>query len=295
MTLLAVTGLTKRFPLARGRFLHAVDNVGFMIEAGGSLGLVGESGSGKSTIARLLTGLTKPDGGEVTLHGCAETDVQLVFQTAEDALNPAFTIERNIAVGFGNKAPANPALLLEAATAVGLDEELLRRRPHQISGGQQARAGIARALVADPALLVLDEPTAALDVSVQAAILKLIDRLRRERDIALLFISHDLEVVRLMCEHVMVLYLGRVAEYGPVERVMSSPAHPYTRALLAAAPGKASVADVSGEALSPIDPPDNMCLFHNRCPLATERCRTSRPELRTLGDKWQAACHHLDV
>ncbi len=295
MTLLTVTGLTKRFPLDRGQFLHAVENISFTIEAGSSLGLVGESGSGKSTIARLLTGLTNPDKGDVALETPAEAGMQLVFQTAEDALNPAFTIERNIAVGFGNKTLGNPSLIIETAKAVGLDPELLRRRPHQISGGQQARAGIARALIADPALLVLDEPTAALDVSVQAAVLKLIDSLRRERDIALLFISHDLEVVRLMCDHVMVLYLGRVAEYGPVDRVISSPAHPYTRALLAAAPGKDAGANVSGEALSPVDPPENACLFHNRCPLATDKCRTSRPELRSLGKGWQVACHHTDA
>lgn len=295
MTLLTVTGLTKRFPLDRGQFLHAVEDVSFAIEAGGSLGLVGESGSGKSTIARLLTGLTKPDRGDVALEATAETGMQMVFQTAEDALNPAFTIERNIAVGFGNKACGNPSTIVDTAKAVGLAPELLRRRPHQISGGQQARAGIARSLVANPALLVLDEPTAALDVSVQAAVLKLIDSLRRERDIALLFISHDLEVVRLMCDHVMVLYLGRVAEYGPVDRVISSPAHPYTRALLAAAPGKDAGANVSGEALSPVDPPENACLFHNRCPLATDKCRTSRPELRSLGKGWQVACHHTDA
>ena len=273
----------------------ALDAVSLQVRPGTVMGLVGESGSGKSTIARLLTGLTMPDNGDVALEATAAAGMQLVFQTAEDALNPAFSIERNIAVGFGNKTRGNPSLIAETAKAVGLDPELLRRRPHQISGGQQARAGIARALVADPALLVLDEPTAALDVSVQAAVLKLIDALRRERDIALLFISHDLEVVRLMCDHIMVLYLGRVAEYGPVVRVISSPAHPYTRALLAAAPGKEADANVSGEALSPVNPPENACLFHNRCPLATDKCRTSRPELRSLGEGWQAACHHTDA
>ncbi|CTQ53352.1 putative D,D-dipeptide transport ATP-binding protein DdpF [Roseibium album] len=294
MTLLDVKALKKYFPLARGQLLHAVEDVSFAIKAGDGLGLVGESGSGKSTIGRLLTGLELADGGTISLDTSTDTAVQLVFQTAEEALNPAFTIERNIAVGLGKNRSSDPKRIAETARSVGLDPELLTRRPHQISGGQQARAGIARALVSEPELLVLDEPTAALDVSVQAAVLKLIDRLRRERSIALLFISHDLEVVRLMCDHVLVLYLGRVAEYGPVEQVMSAPAHPYTRALLSSAPGKSNRVRSAGEALSPIDPPGNACLFHNRCPSATETCRTSKPELITLRDGWQAACHHME-
>jgi oligopeptide/dipeptide ABC transporter ATP-binding protein len=304
MTLLEATHLARRFPVGGGRMLHAVADVSFSISAAGSLGLVGESGSGKSTIARLVARLLPVDDGHVTFEGrdighiapkrfardAARREIQLVFQNADDALNPSFTAARNIAIA-GGEAPDRIAL---AAAAVGLPPELLTRRPHQLSGGQQARVGIARALLPGPKLLVMDEPTASLDVSVQAAVLKLVDGLRRERGIALLFVSHDLEVVRLMCDHVLVLYLGRVAEYGPVERVLAQPAHPYTRALLAASPGKSKGPPLAGEPISPIDPPENACLFHSRCPLATERCRTERPKAREMGPAWQVACHRAE-
>lgn len=304
MTLLDVTNLSRRFPVGRGRMLHAVADVSFAIPAAGSLGLVGESGSGKSTIARLVTRLLGVDNGTIAFEGrdvgtiapkqfardTARRAIQLVFQNADDALNPAFTAARNIAIAGGETAERIAAV----AKSVGLPPELLSRRPHQLSGGQQARVGIARALLTDPKLLVMDEPTASLDVSVQAAVLKLIDALRRERGIALLFVSHDLEVVRLMCDHVLVLYLGRVAEYGPVAEVMERPAHPYTRALLAATPGKPKAPPLVGEPLSPIDPPDNACLFHSRCPLAIDRCRNERPMPRDRAPGWQVACHRAD-
>jgi oligopeptide/dipeptide ABC transporter ATP-binding protein len=304
VTLLEVSHLSRRFPVEGGRMLHAVADVSFAIESGGSLGLVGESGSGKSTIARLVTRLLTVDGGAIKFEGrdiasvpprqfardAARRAIQLVFQNADDALNPAFTVSLNIALAGG----ASPERIAAAATAVGLPGEFLSRRPHQLSGGQQARVGIARALLPDPKLLVLDEPTASLDVSVQAAVLKLIDGLRRSRGIAMLFVSHDLEVVRLMCDHVLVLYLGRVAEHGPVARVLKRPAHPYTQALLAATPGKTKAPPLIGEPLSPIDPPDDVCLFHSRCPIAIERCRKERPMLRQLAPGWTVACHRAE-
>lgn len=301
MTLLDVKHMTRRFPVGGGRQLHAVADVSFSIGPGGSLGLVGESGSGKSTIARLVARLLALDEGSIAFEGreigsiaprrfardAARRAIQLVFQNADDALNPAFTAARNIGIAGRASKPEVAA----AAAAVGLAPELLLRRPHQLSGGQQARIGIARALLPDPKLLIMDEPTASLDVSVQAAVLKLIDGLRRDRGIALLFVSHDLEVVRLMCDHVLVLYLGRVAEYGPVADVMTRPAHPYSRALLAATPGKPKAPPLAGEPLSPIDPPENVCLFHSRCPLAVDRCRMERPKPRQLAPNWQVACH----
>lgn len=303
MTLLAATHLQKRFPVGKGRKLHAVDDVSFSIPSGGSLGLVGESGSGKSTVARLVTKLLTPDGGMLQFEGRdigamtprqfagdpARRSIQLVFQNADDALNPALTAERNIAIGGGGRASTSEVAV--AAAAAGIAAELLKRRPHQLSGGQQARVGIARALLPNPKLLVLDEPTASLDVSVQATVLKLIESLRRKRGISLLFVSHDLEVVRLMCDEVMVLYLGRVAEIGPVGKLLTTPAHPYTRALLAATPGKVAAPPLAGEPLSPIDPPQNACLFHSRCPLATDRCRSERPMPRNMGEGWKVACH----
>ena len=208
---------------------------------------------------------------------------------------PAFTATRNIAIGLGRTRIDENARAAVAAVGqeVGLGPEHLSRRPHQLSGGQQARVGIARALISEPRLLVLDEPTASLDVSVQATILKLIDALRRRHRIALLFVSHDLEVVRLMCERILVLYLGRVAETGPAEAVLASPRHPYTRALVAATPGRDRPQALRGEPVSPIDPPAQCCLFHSRCPLAVERCRSERPQLRSIGASL-VACHRAE-
>lgn len=309
--LLEIAGLRKLFPIGRGRTLHAVDGVTLAVGAGRSLGLVGESGSGKSTLARLAVRLIDPTAGTIRYDGqdigaipaqafgqqAIRPQIQFVFQGADDTLNPTLTIARNIAIGMGPQPPRDAeAQLKSIAAEVGLAGELLDRRPHQLSGGQQARAGIARALVAKPRLLVLDEPTAALDVSVQATVLKLIDGLRRTRGLTLLFVSHDLEVVRLMCDDVAVLYLGRIAEIGSVAEVLSAPRHPYTRALIAAAPGRGRSADglITGEPTSPIDPNPNACLFANRCPLATERCRSERPELRAVVAGHTVACHYSE-
>jgi oligopeptide/dipeptide ABC transporter ATP-binding protein len=300
--MLDAADLGKRFPVGRGRMLHALDDVSLTIPAGGSLGLVGESGSGKSTLARVVARLLSPDEGKLVFDGRdigalaprafardpLRRAIQLVFQSADDSLNPAFTATASIRMSGG--PAADGAAVAAVAHEVGIAPELLSRRPHQLSGGQQARVGIARAILPNPRLLILDEPTASLDVSVQAAVLKLIDKLRRDRSMALLFVSHDLEVVRLMCSEVMVLYLGRIAERGPVERVLAAPAHPYTRALLAASPGRRGV-PLAGEPLSPIDPPKHACLFHSRCPLAIDRCRSERPALREVAPGWTAACH----
>jgi oligopeptide/dipeptide ABC transporter ATP-binding protein len=307
--LLDIVGLKKLFPVGHGRQLHALDGVDLALQEGGSLGIVGESGSGKSTLAQLVVRLA--DAGEGTIRFAGDDlaaipparfardprrrSIQLVFQNAGDALNPAFSIARNIAIGLGVTLIDRSAQARVRAIAdeVGLRPEHLRRRPHQLSGGQQARAGIARALIAEPRLLVLDEPTASLDVSVQATILKLIDRLRRAHRIALLFISHDLDVVRLMCEAILVLYLGRVVETGPAAAVLDAPRHPYTRALVAARPKHGRPIALAGEPASPIDPPAHACLFHSRCPLAIARCLRERPVLRPL-DAGLVACHRAE-
>ena len=220
--------------------------------------------------------------------------MQLVFQDAGEALNPAFSARRNIAVGLGRLRLTRDVLarIDAAAGAVGLAEELLARRPHQLSGGRQARVGLARAFASSPRLLILDEPTASLDVSVQATILKLIDDLRRARNLALVFVSHDLDVVRLLCDRVLVLYLGRIAEAGPVDTVLGRPLHPYTQALVAASPGRGGAKPLEGEPLSPVDPPE-VCLFHSRCPLAVERCRRERPQTRMLPGR-AIACHRAE-
>jgi oligopeptide/dipeptide ABC transporter ATP-binding protein len=310
MTLLEAIELKKLFPLRNGGRLHAVDGVGFAVAEGESLGIVGESGSGKSTLARLVARLIDPSDGAIRFDGQdignvpaarfarmpARRAIQLVFQSADDALNPAFSAARNIAIGLGRTrlSGAAAAKVQAIAAEVGLGPEYLARRPHQLSGGQQARVGIARALVSEPRLLVLDEPTASLDVSVQATVLKLIDGLRRRHRIALLFVSHDLEIVRLMCERLLVLYLGRVAEIGPVETVLKEPRHPYTRALVAATPGRGRPQALVGEPISAIDPHGQACLFHSRCPLAVDRCRSERPLLRAFGGT-MVACHRAEA
>jgi oligopeptide/dipeptide ABC transporter ATP-binding protein len=307
--LLEVSGLRKRFPVGRGAMLHAVDDVDFDLAEGESLGIIGESGSGKSTIARLIARLADPTAGLIRFDGrdigsipvrkfagdAARKSIQLVFQSAGDSLNPAYSAARNIIVGLGSSRLNRQARewVSNLAGEVGLAPELLDRRPHQLSGGQQARVGIARALACEPRLLILDEPTAPLDVSVQATVLKLIEGIRRKRRLSLLFVSHDLDVVRLMCDRVMVLYLGRVAEIGPVGEVLSAPRHPYTRSLIASMPGSAEPAQLPGEAASPIDPATNACLFASRCANAAPGCTTERPELRDIGPEHQAACLRL--
>jgi oligopeptide/dipeptide ABC transporter ATP-binding protein len=301
--LLQLDGVGKRFAVGRGR-LHAVDDVSLAIARGESLGIIGESGSGKSTLARLAARLIDPSAGTIRYdgrdigaiapaafgHDPARRDIQFVFQNVGEALNPSFSARRNIAVGLGDVRLSAPDLVDAAAREVGLPTELLDKRPHQLSGGQQARVGLARALITRPKLLILDEPTAALDVSVQATVLKLVEELRRTRDLTVMFVSHDLDVVRLMCDRVAVLYLGRLAEIGTVGEVLSRPRHPYTRALVAAAPRHGRPKALPGEPQSPIDPPP-ACLFNNRCPFAVERCRRERPVLRSVASGHGVACH----
>jgi oligopeptide/dipeptide ABC transporter ATP-binding protein len=307
--LLEVEGLRKLFPVGRGATLHAVDGVDFALGKGESLGIIGESGSGKSTIARLVARLAEPTAGRIAFEGrdigaipprqfagdLARQAIQLVFQSAGDSLNPAYSAARNIAVGAGSVSMNSEtrAFASRLAGEVGLAPELLDRRPHQLSGGQQARVGIARALVSEPRLLILDEPTAPLDVSVQATVLKLIDGVRRERALSLLFVSHDLDVVRLMCDRVLVLYLGRVVEIGPVGEVLGRPRHPYTQALVDSTPGSTRPARLGSEATSPVDPPLETCLFAPRCPRAAPICTLSRPGLVGVGLQHAAACLRL--
>ncbi len=306
--LLELVELRKLFAVGHGRRLHAVDGVTLSLAAGRSLGVIGESGSGKSTLARLAARLIEPSAGTIRYNGrdigalpvrrfARDPDrsaVQFVFQNAGEALNPFFTARHNIAIGLGRvRLNRAAAAVIAAAEEVGLATELLDKRPHQLSGGQQARVGLARALMTKPRLLILDEPTASLDVSVQATVLKQIHHLRRARGLTVIFVSHDLDVVRLMCDEVAVLYLGRLAEIGPVEAVLSRPLHPYSRALIAAAPHKGRPQALAGEPQSPIDPPQ-ACLFSSRCPFAVERCRLERPALRPFDGGRSVACHRVE-
>jgi oligopeptide/dipeptide ABC transporter ATP-binding protein len=326
MNLLDCVSLKKHFPVNKGAGfarlhgprripqLHAVDDVTFSIGRGESVGLVGESGCGKSTLVRLITRMVDPTAGDIVFDGrnigfiparmFAQTPlrqrIQMVFQDPTDSLNPRHTAFDAIAEPVRRLArtTSGAALTLrvtDAAEKVGLPPELLPRYPHQLSGGQKARVGIARAIVLSPALLVLDEPTAALDVSVQATILKLLARLKDELGMSYLFVSHDLNVVRMLCDRVMVMYLGRIVERGPTDRLFRHPGHPYTQALVSAIPaicGRPEERPVlAGDPRSPIDPDPRVCRFFGRCPRQRDRCQSEEPLLREVGPAHEAACH----
>ena len=321
--LLSLQAVSKRFPIAtpvrlgkkrEPHWLHAVEDVTFSMQPGESVGLVGESGCGKSTLARLIARLLDTSDGRVLFHGTdigsipaaqfarhpARGKIQMVFQDATDSLDPRYVAREAIAeplrrLGARTDGAARQARVEALANSVGLPRELLSRYPHQLSGGQKARVGIARALALDPQLLILDEPTAALDVSVQAVILKLLAELRTRLGIGYLFVSHDLNVVRLLCDRVLVMYLGKVVESAPAHELFNAPRHPYTKALLSAAPRIGDKAQdrirLDGEPRSPVDPDPNACRFFGRCPQGTERCRQAMPVLRHIGDGHQVACH----
>jgi len=294
--------------------LHAVDDVSFVLGEGESIGLVGESGCGKSTLVRLITRMLDPTAGDIVFRGrnigfiparkFAETNfrskIQMVFQDPTDSLNPRQTAFDTIAEPLKRLAlvadrAALMARVADAANKVGLPPELLPRYPHQLSGGQKARVGIARAVVMKPDLLVLDEPTAALDVSVQATILNLLADLRRDLGMSYIFVSHDLNVVRMLCDRVIVMYLGRIVEQAPAEQMFRHPAHPYTQALIRAIPAIGGRPEarvpLAGEPRSPIDPDPATCRFYGRCASQTDRCRTELPLLRTVASGHVAACH----
>ncbi|MGU3540586.1 ABC transporter ATP-binding protein [Methylobacterium sp. A54F] len=313
--LLSVSGLVKHFPvrtgLARGpaRAVRAVDGVDFTALKGETLGIVGESGCGKSTTARLLMGLIAPDAGQVLFDGEAvgsralpwrsfRRQAQMVFQDSYASLNPRMSVEASIAFGprvngLGARAATERARGLLAR--VGLEpRRFADRYPHELSGGQRQRVNIARALALEPRLLLLDEAVSALDKSVEAQVLNLLLDLKQEFGLTYLFISHDLNVVRFICDRVMVMYLGRVAEIGPAERVLSRPAHPYAEALLAAMPSldpdaRTQVALLAGDPPNPIDPPAG-CRFHPRCRLAEGVCGSTEPPLDAIGPEHRAAC-----
>ena len=320
--LLDVAELSKRFPLGRRRLfgkaapsmVHAVDDVSFTLARGETLGLVGESGCGKSTLVRLITRLTDPTTGSIRFGNrelsalparvfARDPDrarIQIVFQDAGESINPRFTAADAIADPLrqlrGLSGEALREKVEEAATLCGLPLALLDRFPHQLSGGQRARVGIARAIGPRPDLLVLDEPTAALDVSVQVTILQLLVSLRETLGISYVFVSHDLNVVRLLCDRVVVMYLGRIVEVGPARAVFDAPLHPYTRGLVAAVPRldgvRADALRLAGDPKSPIDPDPDACRFHGRCPIGTDRCGVEMPKLRRLAGGREAACHY---
>jgi oligopeptide/dipeptide ABC transporter ATP-binding protein len=331
--LLDVADVSKLFPVGGGpgawkrlkrRFsggvqtlpkVYAVDDVSFVVNKGETVGLVGESGCGKSTLVRALTRLVDVSDGTIKLNDrdvsrkharvfARDKDrarIQMVFQDAGESVNPRFTGFDAIADPLRRLRKLSGKALTErvetVATQCGLPLQLLTRFPHQLSGGQRARVGIARAIAVEPELLVLDEPTAALDVSVQVVILQLLQRLKKEFGMSYLFVSHDLSVVKLLCDRVLVMYLGKIVESGPALEVFEHPLHPYTQALVAAVPrlheNGSERLRLSGEPRSPIDPDPQVCRFYGRCPRGTNACKTTMPALRSFGDR-RVACHYAE-
>ncbi|MCB1358597.1 MAG: ATP-binding cassette domain-containing protein [Maritimibacter sp.] len=313
MTALKVTDLSKTFPVGGGLFreagaVRAVRPMSFAVETGETLGIVGESGCGKSTLARMLVGLIEPTTGHIEIEGKPLDNadpsafgklIQYVFQDPVSSLNPRKTIRQIMEAPLvhlhGMKGTERTKRIAEIFDSVNLREEFLDRYPHEFSGGQAQRIGIARALAAAPRIMILDEPVSALDVSVQAQVLNLMAALRGEFNLTYLFISHDLAVVEAVSDRIMVLYFGSVVEIGRAEELFSTPRHPYTRLLAESAPvvGRPLTApeQKDSELPDPLNPPPG-CAFAGRCPRATERCLTAEPKLRPLGEHQLAACHH---
>jgi peptide/nickel transport system ATP-binding protein len=309
MPLLSVEGLTKHFGGAP-HLLRAVEHVSFDVAPGEVLGLVGESGSGKSTIGRLILRLVDPTSGTIRFDGddisarperqlkALRRKAQMVFQDPYASLNPRLRVRDIIGEAIDAHRLASGARrterIGELLETVGLPAAHMTRFPHEFSGGQRQRIGIARALAVEPKLIVADEPVSALDVSVQAQVINLLQDLRRRFELAMLFISHDLEVVELMCDRIAVLYLGRIVEIGRADDVSVRPRHPYTRALLAASPKADPEAPkirrlLKGDIPSPLAPPSG-CVFRTRCPHATDECARIVPELRSGGPDHRFAC-----
>ncbi len=308
--LIEVEDLVVSYPAGRARRVQAVSGVSLAIASGETLGLVGESGCGKSTLARAILRLVRAEHGRVLLAGDDPLDerrlrrrVQMIFQDPVSSLNPARRVADIVAEGleiWGTDAGGSGGrseIVERVLHAVGLDPETFgARRPHELSGGQAQRVCLARALAIRPEMLVLDEPVSALDVSVQAQILNLLERLKAEFGLTMLFVSHDLSVVRAISDRVLVMYLGRVCEVAPVDELFRRARHPYTRALMASVPGKPFGVPpasrlIEGEPPSPIDPPSG-CRFRTRCPRADQRCADVAPDAIAVGEGHLVACHH---
>lgn len=300
-----VEGLRVTFPAGRRglrrRTMTAVDDVSFVVEQGKTTAIVGESGSGKSTILRALVGLNSSSRGVVTFGERVREprkDIQMVFQDPFGSLNPRMRVrtvieEQLVVAGIRSKSE-RAERVLTALDQVGLDRRFAGRFPHQLSGGERQRVAIARSLSVRPEVLLLDEPLSALDVTIQAQVVKLLAELQRSLGLTYLFVTHDLALASEIADRVIVLYLGRVVEEGTAEQVLGSPAHPYTQALLSAVPiMNASQRRVvlPGEPPSPLDPPSG-CTFRTRCPRADEKCAEAVPELRPLNGEQLVRCHY---
>ncbi|WP_306258627.1 ABC transporter ATP-binding protein [Pararhizobium sp. IMCC21322] len=319
--LIRVDNLVKHFTLATSNpfvrekpVVRAVDGVSFTVGEGETLGLVGESGCGKSTVGRLILNLLSATSGAVNFDGRdilsmdpasmrrVREDLQIIFQDPHASLNPRMTVEEIILEPLyaqGHKrTPELRAYAAELLEMVGLPARFRNRHPHQFSGGQRQRIGIARAIAPKPKLVVCDEAVSALDVSVQAQVINLMQDLKEKMGMSYLFIGHDLAVVRHISDRIAVMYLGRIVEIARRDELFSRPMHPYTQALMAAIPVahprlRHKRDRVRGELPSPLSPPQG-CHFHSRCPFAQDICRSETPQLRQMGDEHQASCHFAE-
>ncbi|KXS49486.1 MAG: peptide/nickel transport system ATP-binding protein [Halanaerobium sp. 4-GBenrich] len=319
--LLEVKNLKKYFPVKAGIFkktvahVKAVDDISFAVKEGETLGLVGESGCGKSTTGRTILRLLEATAGEVIFEGksvmdldkkamrAIRRDMQIIFQDPYASLNPRMTVADIVGEPLDihklakNKKERNEKVR-EILENVGLGAEYMHRYPHEFSGGQRQRIGVARALAVDPKLIIADEPVSALDVSVQAQVVNLLQDLQKEYGLTYLFIAHDLSVVKHISDRVAVMYLGKIVELTDKHELYSNPKHPYTQSLLSAIPEadpkkKKNRIVLEGDVPSPVDPPSG-CRFHPRCPKAFEPCSVKEPEFKEYGDGHFAACHLLD-
>ncbi len=315
MTLLSAQNVTKHFDMGRGRYVHAVDDVTLAIEEREIVGLVGESGSGKSTFGKTIVGLHEKTSGEVTFKGellpskytakdfqRLAPHMQMIFQDPYSSLNPRMTVGEIIGEGLKLHSDLNAQAVRERVAEwlvkVGLQPDHMSRYPHEFSGGQRQRIGVARALILEPEFVVCDEPISALDVSVQAQVVNLLDELKDSMGLTLLFIAHDLSMVRYVSDRMAVMYLGSLVEIGKADEVFFQPKHPYTEVLIGSNPEpdprsermRASTA-IKGEIPSPVNVPEG-CRFASRCPKVMDVCRDTTPELIALTDvDRQVACH----
>ncbi len=320
--LLEVKGLKKWFGIRRGIIpkvvanVKAVDDVSFSVSSHEVLGIVGESGSGKTTIGRTILRLIEPTEGEILFNGEDITKLdaeklrlfrrkaQIVFQDSFASLNPKMRIEAILAEplrihGLCKNAMERRERAVEFLEMVAMSTDYLNRRPHELSGGQRQRIGIARALAVNPDFIVTDEPVSALDVSIQAQIINLLDELKRRLGLALLFISHDLTVMEYLSDRIAVVYLGKIMEIGPTREICGAPKHPYTEALLSAVPNPDPEARskrivLKGDIPNPIEPPSG-CVFRTRCPYAIDACAKAVPEFRKTGPEHLTACIRDDI